>query len=161
MSDAAEANVALLLHLLGAFMLAAGTVVMGLAFEAARRRRRAGEILLLLGLTRVGVILVGVGSAVVLPFGLWLVHIDHVGYGTTWVDGAFGLLVVVAALGGAGGQITKRARSLALQLGRDAEESPELRELLDDRGARGLNYAAILIVVAVVALMVFRPGGHG
>src|SRR5271170_1248197 len=110
-------NVALFFHLLGAFLLVAGTVVAGVAFEAARGRKRAAEIALLLGLTRVGVVLVGVGSALVVPFGLWLVHIEHVGYGATWVDAAFGLFVVVAALGGAGGQVPKRARRLAQQLG--------------------------------------------
>jgi len=160
MSEVTEANVALLFHLLGAFTLVAGTVVTSVSLEAARRRRRAGEIVLLLGLTRVGVLIVWAGSAVVLTFGLWLVHIDHVGYGATWVDAAFALLVLVAALGVAGGQLPKRARALARQLGPDDEESPELRVLLDDRGARGLNYCAGLLLIAIVVLMVFKPGGQ-
>jgi uncharacterized membrane protein len=155
---AAATNVALYCHLLGAFLLVAGTVVAGTAFEAARRRRRPSEIALLLGLARVGVVLVGAGSLVALAFGLWLVHLEHVGYGATWVDAAFGLLVLVGALGGAGGQIPKRARELAERLG-EGESSAELRALLDDRAARALNYCAGALLLAIVALMVFKPGG--
>lgn len=153
----AEENIALFFHLSGAFLLVSGTVVAGVAFESARRRRRADEIALLLGLARIGVVFVAAGSALVLPFGLWLVHIEHVGYGATWVDAALGLFVVVAALGAAGGQLPKRARGLARTLGE--EESDELRALLDDPGARALNYCAGILLVAIVALMVFKPGG--
>ena len=49
-----EYNLALFFHLLGAFSLIAGTIVAGVAFEAARRRRHPAEIALLLGLTRIG-----------------------------------------------------------------------------------------------------------
>ncbi len=151
-------NWALFFHLCGAFLLVAGVIVAGVSFESARRRRRAPEIALLLGMSRVGAALVGVGMALVLPFGLWLVHIEHVGYGAGWVDTAFALFVVVGALGGAGGQSPKRARELAVSLG-DADESPELRTLLNDRAARWLNYSAGLLLVAIIVLMVFKPGG--
>jgi uncharacterized membrane protein len=160
-SGAAQANVALVFHLLGAFVLMAGAVVTGVAFEAARRRRGAAEIALLLGLTRVGVVLVVVGSAVVLPFGLWLVHIDHITYGASWVDAALGLLAVLAAIGLAAGQLSERARRLALQLGDDDEATSELRALLDDRAARALSYCAGALLIAIVVLMVSRPGGSG
>jgi hypothetical protein len=39
------------------------------------------EIALLLVLTRIGVALVGGGGLLLLGFGLWLVHLEHVGYG--------------------------------------------------------------------------------
>jgi len=45
-------------HLLGALLFVSGLVLAGAAFEAARRRQRPSEIALLLGLTRVGVLLV-------------------------------------------------------------------------------------------------------
>jgi len=70
-----EYNLALFFHLLGAFSLIAGTIVAGVAFEAARRRRHPAEIALLLGLTRIGVVLVGIGTVLVLGFGLWLVEL--------------------------------------------------------------------------------------
>ena len=62
--------------------------------------------------------LVGAGALVALIFGLWLVHLTHSGLGTGWVSGALALLIVVAGLGGIGGQVPKRARLLARRLGR-------------------------------------------
>lgn len=70
--------------------------------------------------------LLGLGSVLVLAFGLWLVHLEHVGYGAGWVDAAIGLFVVMMALGGLGGRAPKRARLLA-EAGRDGDE---LRRLL-------------------------------
>jgi uncharacterized membrane protein len=153
-------EVALFFHLLGALLFVAGIAVAGVAFEAARRRTEPAEIALLLGLTRAGVALVGLGATLVLVFGLWLVHLEHVGYGAGWVDGALALYVVAMALGGIGGQQPKRARRLATQLAADGRPAgAELRALLDDRRALLANYASALAVLAILVLMVFKPGG--
>ncbi len=109
-------EVALFFHLLGALLFTAGIVVAGVAFEAARRRERPAEIALLLSVTRIGVMLVGVGGLLLPIFGLWLVHLGHFGYGSGWVDGAIGLYVVALALGAVGGQRPKQARTLATRL---------------------------------------------
>jgi uncharacterized membrane protein len=149
---------ALFFHLLGAFLFVSGTVVAGVAFEAARRRGRPAEIALLLGLSRIGVLLVGLGTLLVLPFGLWLVHAGGWGYGAGWVDAALALFAVMSVLGAAGGRQPKRARQLAERLARDgAPESAGLRALLDDRVPRALNYVSAVLLVAIVALMVFKP----
>jgi uncharacterized membrane protein len=154
-----EYKLALFFHLLGAFSLIAGTVVAGVAFEAARRRRHPAEIALLLGLTRIGVALVGIGTLLVLAFGLWLVELGHWGYGTGWVAAALALLALTVALGTAGGQHPKRARKLALRLdGEAAESTEELRALLDNRVALAANYVSVLLLLAIVVLMVFKPG---
>ncbi len=151
-------DVALFFHLLGAFLFVAGIVVAGVAFESARRRREPAEIALLLGLTRVGVVLVAVGGLMLPAFGLWLVDLGDFGYGAGWIDAALILYAVALVLGGLGGQRPKRARHLATELASRREPaSPELRALLDDARARASNYAAALIVVAIVVLMVFKP----
>jgi uncharacterized membrane protein len=152
---AGTTDVALFFHLLGALLLFAGLAVAGAGFEAARRRRAVGEIALLLSLTRVGVALVGVGSLLALVFGLWLVHLEHVGYGAGWVDGALGLFVAMAVLGAVGGRRPRHARELAQGGGSEAD----VRRLLDDPVTLALNYASLAIVVAIVVLMVFKPGG--
>ena len=150
---------ALFFHLVGAFLFIGGVIVAGVAFEAARRRRAAAEIALLLGLTRIGVLLVAVGAALVLPFGLWLVDLGDWGYGARWVDAALALFVLVAVLGGIGGQRPKRARKLAARLAQDNQsETVELRALLDDRLTLALNYLSLMLVGAIVVLMVFKPG---
>jgi hypothetical protein len=69
----------LFFHLLGALLFVAGIVLAGVCFEVERRRERPAEIALLLGLTRMGVVLVG-GAVLLLGFGLWLVHLKHFGY---------------------------------------------------------------------------------
>jgi uncharacterized membrane protein len=151
-------DVALFLHVLGALLFIAGVVLAGAAFEVARRREHPGEIALLLSLTRIGVALVGIGAPLILGFGLWLVHLGHFGYNAGWVDAALALFLVALALGAAGGQRPKRARRLAAKLA--AEHAPvdaELRALLDDRISLTANYASTLIVVAILALMVFKP----
>ena len=98
-------------------------------------------------------------ALLVLPFGLWLVHLERFGYGAAWVEAALALFAVVGALGGVGGQRPKRARKLAEQLAREGyAETPELRALLDDRLALAVNYLSAVLVLAIVALMVFKPG---
>jgi len=160
---AAEAHDwALFFHLLGALVLVAGVTVAGVAFEAARRRERPDEIAILLGLTRAGVLLVAIGAVTVLAFGLWLVGLeDDIDFGTAWLSAALALFVLVLVVGALGGRRPKRARLLAERLARDGEPStPELRALLDDRLALALNYLAAVLLVAILVLMVFKPGGE-
>ena len=155
---AATEDWALLFHLLGAFFLVGGAIVAGVAFEAARRRRRPAEIALLLGLTRIGVLLVAAGGVVAVAFGLWLVHLERIGYGAPWIDAALGLFAAMTVLGGLGGQRPKRARKLAERLAQEGDrESEELHALLGDRLARASNYLSAALLLAIVALMVFKP----
>jgi uncharacterized membrane protein len=152
-------DLALCLHLLGAFSLASGTVVAAVGFEAARRRASCSEIALLLGLARVGAVLVVGGTLLAGGSGLWLVDLGHWGYAAPWVDAAIGLLALVVVTGSLGGQRPKRARRLATALAaQDAAPSDELRSLLGDRVAIALNYVAAGALLAIVVLMVVKPG---
>jgi uncharacterized membrane protein len=154
-----EHDAALFLHLVGAFLLVAGVVVAGVAFEAARRRNSPAEIAMLLNLTRTGVLLVGLGTLLVLAFGLWLVDLGHWGYGTGWVVAALGLFALTLVLGTAGGRRPKLARKLATRLHEEGSAAtPELRALLDDRAALAANYLSAVLLLAIVVLMVFKPG---
>jgi uncharacterized membrane protein len=146
-------HVALFLHLLGAFLFVSGAVVAGAAFEAARRRAEPQEIALLLGVTRVGVVLVGAGGLLVLACGLWLVHLTDAAYGDAWVQAALGLFVASALLGALGGRRPRQARVLA----RSGGPADEVRRLLDDPWSRVANYASAALVVAILALMVWQP----
>jgi uncharacterized membrane protein len=149
---------ALFCHLLGAFLLVGGMVVTGVAFETARRGQTPLQIATLLGLARLGALLVVGGTVLAAAFGLWLVDLGNVGYTTGWVDAALVLFVVTIVLGAVGGRRPKHARRLAVAERETRDVSPALRRLLDDRAARTLNYLAALLIVAIVALMVFKPG---
>ena len=152
-------SAALFFHLLGAFLFVSGAALAGMAFESAGRREAAGEIAALLGLARIGALLVVAGTVLVVAFGLWLVHLGDWGYGAKWVDAAIALLVVALVLGAAGGQAPKRARRLAARLAADGRPaSEELRALLGDRRAIAANYGSALLLVAIVVLMVWKPG---
>jgi uncharacterized membrane protein len=151
-------EIALFFHILGALLFVAGIVVAGVVFESARRREEPAEIALLLGLARWGVLLVLLGATLVLGFGLWLVHIEGLSYGTGWIQWAITLYVIALLLGGVGGRRPKQARRLATRLREEgAPITPELRALLNDRIADAANYLSALAVLAILVLMVFKP----
>jgi uncharacterized membrane protein len=152
-------NVALFFHLLGAFVFVAGVVVAGVAHAAARRCRDPNEIALLLGLARVAVLLVGLGAAVVLAFGLWLVDLSGHSLREPWLVAALSLFAVALILGAAGGRKPRQARRLAARLTESGREaSSQLYRLLGDRPSAAANYLAALMIVIIIALMVWRPG---
>ncbi len=149
---------ALFLHILGALAFVSGVAVAGVSFESARRREAPAEIALLLGLSRIGAVLVMVGGTLVFVCGLWLVGLGDFSFGDGWISAALGLFLLALALGALGGQRPKQARLLATRLaGEGRPASPELRELLDDGRSMAVNYVAAAIVVAILALMVFKP----
>lgn len=78
------------------------------------------------------------------------------------MDAALALFVLIGVLGALGGQRPQRGRKLASRLAREGNaESDELRALLDDRLALVLNYLAAVFLVAIIVLMVFKPGSRG
>lgn len=151
-------KVAFFFHILGVLAFVSGVVVAGVAFESARRREQPGEVATLLGLSRVGVLLVAVGTVLTGGFGLWLVHLGRWHYSSFWVSCSIALFVAALALGGIGGQRPKRARQLAVRLASEnAPLSDELRALLDDPAALWQNYGSLLLVLAIIAVMCFKP----
>lgn len=150
---------ALFFHIVGAIIFFAGMAVAGIALEAARKRVRPSEVALLLRLTRWGVALVGLGTLVVTGFGVWLVELTGDELGDAWLIAALALLGVATALGAIGGRVPKKARLLATRLAaEDDAMTAELRRLLDDRVALASNYLALAASVAILVLMVWRPG---
>ena len=148
----------LLLHLLGAFALFAGAAVAGTLQLGAIRRERPSEVLLLLRLTRVGVVLVGIGSVATLGFGIALA--EHLGFGLSpaWIQAAIGLWAASMALGGYGGRTARHARYLAEQLAAAGDApSGELRALVGRRGPLWASCLSSVLVLAIVVLMVWKP----
>ncbi len=149
---------ALYLHLLGVIVLFCGVAVAGVAFETASRRGVPAEIALLLGLARIGVLLVAAGSTLVLIGGIWLAGIEKVDLGDTWLAASVVLFLAALGVGAVAGQRPKRARLLAEKYAKEGTAaSGELRALLRDPVSRVANYSALILLLAVLALMVFRP----
>jgi uncharacterized membrane protein len=152
-------HVLLFFHLLGAVSFFAGAAVAGTLQLAAMRRERPSEILGLLRLTRVGVVLVGLGAILTLVFGIALAEHDGFGLSPAWIQAALGLWVAAMALGGYGGRTARHARHLAEGLAAECDApSPELGALVSARGPLWASYASGLMLFAILALMVWQPG---
>jgi uncharacterized membrane protein len=154
----AVTHVLLFFHLLGAVSFFAGAAVAGTLQLAAIRRERPSEIHALLRLTRVGVVLVGIGALFTLAFGIALAEHEGFGLSPAWIQAALWLWVAGMALGSYGGRTARHARHLARRLAEEGDEpSPELRALVAARGPLWASYASGLMLFAVLGLMVWQP----
>ncbi|HEU0246828.1 MAG TPA: DUF2269 family protein [Gaiellaceae bacterium] len=151
-------EIGLAVHILGVMIFSGGALLAGVGFETARRRARPSEVALLLGLTRIGALIVVAGAVLVLGAGLWLAgEVDQ--FGEAWLLTSLGLFVAALVLGALGGQRPKHARLVATRLVDNGDEmTPELRRLLDDPASRIANYGSSLLVVVILVLMVWQPG---
>jgi uncharacterized membrane protein len=132
----------------------AGTLQLG-----AMRRERPSEIALLLGLTRVGVLFVLAGAVLTIAFGIALA--EHQGYGLSpaWIQAALGLWAAAVVLGALGGRTARHARYRAEQLAAAGDQpDEELRALVAHRPTLVLSYVSSILLVAILVLMVWRPG---
>jgi uncharacterized membrane protein len=149
----------LFLHVTGAFMVLGGAVIAGVFNVSALRRERPSEIALLYRLTSFAVRSISVGMVLTLVFGLWLVgHLDY-GWGDAWIVTSLVLWVVASALGGVGGNRDKAARQLAERLAAEGDApSPELSARLRDPVSLALSWGSGVVVIAILALMIWKPG---
>ena len=147
------------LHVVAAFFFLSGGVMVGLVHATAMRRERPSEVAYLLGLTRIGVVVVTVGALGSLALGLALVaHLPYRSIGDTWIAVSLALWAASLVLGAIGGRSARKTRHLAEQLARDGDTpSPELRRLLTDPTAFALNFGSLLAALVVLALMIWKP----
>ena len=148
----------LFFHLLGVICFFAGAAVAGTLQLGAMRREKPSEILTLLRLTRVGVVLVGVGSLSTLAFGIALA--EHLGYGLSpaWIQASLGLWVAANVVGGIGGRTARHARYRAEELAASGDLPDEgLTALVRHRPSLWLSYLSTALLVAIVVLMVWKP----
>jgi uncharacterized membrane protein len=150
----------LFLHVAGAFLVIGGATMAAIFNVAALRRDVPSQIAVLFRLAQIAVVSVLVGMTVALIFGLWLVaDVDFVHWSDAWVIIALVLWVVANALGGSGGKRDKETRELAERLAAQGDQpSPELRARLRDPLTLGLSYGSGLAVLAILALMIWKPG---
>jgi uncharacterized membrane protein len=148
----------LFLHLTGAFLLVGGSITAAALRLAAMRRTLPSEQALLLRAVRPVVPVVAGGLLLTLGAGFWLVEELDLDYGTAWLSATFVLvawLIVVGALAGRGDRHT---RELAERLAQeDDRPSDELARRLRDPVNLTLNASLLAAIVAIVALMVWKP----
>jgi uncharacterized membrane protein len=149
----------LFFHVTGGFLVLGGAVMAGVFNFAALRRERPSEIALLFKLARVAVTAISIGMLLTLVFGLALVHNVGYGWGQTWIVLALVLWALASALGGIGGGREKRARQLAERLAAEGDTpSRELSDRLRDPLWLALSWGSGVVIVAILALMIWKPG---
>ena len=146
-------------HLVGAFLFVAGAIAVGILQSAAVRRGRPSEIAFLLGLVRAAVPVVGLGALLALGFGASLVHRSGFAWDDGWIAASLALWIGSVVLGGIGGRSARHTRYLAERFAADGDApSDELRRALTSPVAQALNYGSLLAALAILALMIWRPG---
>lgn len=151
-------HVLLFFHLLGAVCFFAGAAVVGTLQLAAIRRKRPSEVYALLRLAPVGAALVGAGALLTIGIGIPLAEHEGFGLSPAWIQAALGLWVAGMAVGGYGGRTARHARHLAARLAAEGDEpSSELRALVGARGPLAASCASGLMLLATLALMVWKP----
>ena len=151
----------LFLHVLSAFAVVGAVVLFTIVIAASWNRDLPSDVVRLFQVSRVGDVLIGVGSVGVLVFGIWLaIDVDGYELWDGWIIAAFVLWAAMAAAGSREGKIYNAARDRARALVREGNDAPnqELQALIRDRRGLWLHVATIVIVVAFLIDMIFKPG---
>lgn len=150
----------LVFHVAGAFLVIGGATYGGILNAAAMRRERPSEVVALYRLVRFAVPAISAGMLLTIVFGLWLVGDEQlIKWSDTWVILALVGWVLANALGGAGGRREKQTRLLAERLAAEGDApSAELRARMRDPLTLALSWGSGVIVLAILALMIWKPG---
>jgi Predicted integral membrane protein (DUF2269) len=151
----------LALHVLSAFAWVAALVIYTVVVAAGWGLTVPSDVVRMFRVTRVGDALIAVGMLGTIVFGIWLaIDLDAYQVWDGWIITALVLWLVAGAVGGQVGKVYNGARDRAKALldeGQDAP-SPELNAML--RSSRGLVLLTvmILVVVALLVVMIYKPG---
>ncbi len=149
----------LFLHLAGVLLFVGGSLAAALLSLAAMRRERPSEIALLLRAVRPVVPVVGGGLVVTVAAGFWLASDLGLSLSATWLTVTFVLVGWVLVVGAIAGRQDRKTRELAERLAADGDaSSADLVRRLRDPLNLALNASMLIAIVAIVALMVWKPG---
>jgi len=150
----------LFLHFAGVLLFVGGSIAAAALRLAATRRERPSETALLLRAVRPAVPLVAGGLVLAIVAGFWLAHEDDIALSSTWLTLTFVLLGWMIVAGAVAGRQDRHTRELAERLAADGDRpSGDLARRLRDPLNLALNASMLVAVIAVVALMVWKPGG--
>jgi uncharacterized membrane protein len=149
----------LMLHIAAAFCLVGGSTAAAVLNALALRSERPSEAAFLLKLIRRSLPVIFAGVLGTLIFGVWLWHDLGFGFGTGWIWAALVFWALASALGGRGGRHQAQVREAAEKEAAAGDTmSAELRASLRDPKALAVNYAAGVATLAVLVIMIWKPG---
>jgi uncharacterized membrane protein len=151
----------LFLHVASAFALVSALVLYTVLIAVVWNKDVPGDVARLFGISKVGDVLIAIGSIGVLVLGIWLaIEDDNYQVWDGWVIAAIVLWFVMGALGSRTGKIYDATRERARTLVRDGNNGPnaELRAMVQDRRGLWLHIAGIATVFVLLVDMIFKPG---
>jgi uncharacterized membrane protein len=149
----------LTLHIAAAFCLVGGSTAAAILNVLAIRSDTPSEAAALLKLIQRALPLIFAGVLGTLLFGIWLWHYLGYGIGTGWIWAALVFWALASALGGRGGRHQEQVRRVAEREAAAGDTmSSELRAMLRDPKALALNYGAGAATIAVLVVMLWKPG---
>lgn len=146
------------LHVLAAFVAVAFLVVPGLILELVGRTHDVVLIRKTYALAsfhgRVG----GPFSILILLFGIWAAVANGIPLGTTWLVISYVLYAILAGTG-FGYHMRRELRIAGLsQTSPDSAPSPELAAAIDDPLATPMLWVSGILWIALIVVMILRPG---
>jgi uncharacterized membrane protein len=151
----------LFLHIAAAFALVAALVLYSVLIAVVWNKDAPADVARLFGISKVGDVLIAVGSIGVLVFGIWLaIEDDNYHPWDGWVIAALVLWLVMGALGSRTGKIYDATRDRARTLAEEGNNAPngELRAMVQDRRGLWLHIAGMVTVLVLLIDMIFKPG---
>ena len=148
------------LHVLSAFALVAAEVAFTIMVVALWRSDSPARVASTMPLARIGAILVGVGFAGTVVFGVWLaISLDAYQLWDGWVIAALVLWAIGGFVGQKSGQGYAAGGELAQMLvAEGTTSSPELAATFGASRAFWLHVATSAVVVLLVVVMIWKPG---
>jgi uncharacterized membrane protein len=149
---------ALFLHLVGVIAMVGGSIGVTALRLGAIGKERPSQSATLLGAARPLVPVVAGGLVLAVAAGFWLA--DQAGYslGAGWLHWTYALVGFLAVVGAIAGRRDRHTRELAERLSAGGDDpSQELARRLRDPVALTLDGSMLVAMVAIVALMVWKP----
>jgi hypothetical protein len=150
----------LALHLLSAFALIAAEVAFTIMIAALWRTDSPAKVAATMPLGRAGTVLVLIGMAGTIVFGVWLaISLDVYAVWDGWVIAAFVLWAIGGFLGQKAGEGYQAGGELAERLAAEGQtSSPALAETFGASRAFWFHNATMVVVVLILIDMIWKPG---
>jgi uncharacterized membrane protein len=148
-------------HMVGAFVMVAGTVLYWTILFAGWRVDRPSVAAAFFRVARPADLLLPAASVVTLALGIWLaIYLDAYEIWDAWILAAIVLWVVSVAAGARTGRIFARAGDRARELVAAGEDRPskELNALLRSRAGLAFHTVSSAALLAILVLMIWKPG---
>ena len=150
----------LALHLLSATALVAAMTLFSILIVANWRADRPSAIASFMRVAVIGNVLIGIGTAGTIVFGVWLAFSkDGYAIWDGWVVAAIVLWAVATELGRRGGTAYTEAGNRAEELAKAGNEpSPELARSFGPSPAFRFHVASTIVILLILIDMIWKPG---